>query len=59
MGYQFTTYTTSEGRGTVELEITIFGAPTGAPRPLTLSVSTEDGSAGMGSVLFSVQMHLN
>ena len=41
-------YTTSEGQGSVELSIIVSNFPTvGAPRPFTLSVSTENGSAGM------------
>ena len=48
VGYEFTTYTTSEGQGSVELSIIVSNFPTvGAPRPFTLSVSTENGSAGM------------
>ena len=48
VGYELATYTTSEGEGTLELAITVFNFPTnGTPQPFTLSVSTEDGSAGM------------
>ena len=48
VGYELTTYTTSEGRGSLELSITVFNFPTdGAPQPFNLSVNTEDGSAGM------------
>ena len=48
VGYELATYTTSEGEGSLELSITVFNFPTdGTPRPFTLSVSTEDGSAGM------------
>ena len=48
VGYELTTYTTYEGQGSLELSITVFNFPTdGAPQPFTLSVSTEDGSAGM------------
>ena len=47
VGYELPTYTTSEGRGSLELSITVFNFPTGAPKPFNLSVNTEDGSAGM------------
>ena len=48
VGYELATYTTSERQGSLELSITVFNFPTdGTPRPFTLSVSTEDGSAGM------------
>ena len=46
VGYEFLTYTTSEGEGMVTLSIIIFEPDTGgAPRPFSLSVSTSDGSA--------------
>ena len=48
VGYDPTVYTTSEGEGMVELNIFVFSHPaTGAPRPFTLSISTQDGIAGM------------
>ena len=48
VGYDPTVYTTSEGEGMVELNIFVFSHPvTGAPRPFTLSVNTQDGTAGM------------
>ena len=48
VGCEFTQYVTSEGQGAVDLSIIIFDPYTGrAPRPFTLSVSTEDGSASM------------
>ena len=48
VGYDPTAYTTIEGEGMVELSISVFSHPvTGAPRPFTLSVSTQDGTAGM------------
>ena len=41
-------YTASEGEGMVELNIFVFSHPaTGTPRPFTLSVSTQDGTAGI------------
>ena len=48
VGYDLTLYTTSEGEGMVELNIFVFSHPvTGTPRPFTLSVTTQDGTAGM------------
>lgn len=58
VGYEFTSYTTSEGQGYVELSVIIFDPlsggplPGGAPRPFTLSVNTEDGTASMCTLLF-------
>ena len=47
VGYELSVYFTSERQCMVELSVIIFDPPTGgAPRPLTLSVNTEDGSAG-------------
>ena len=61
VGYEFTVYTTSEGQGMVELSVIIFEPrpdgtlpPGQAPRPFTLSVSTEDGTAGIYMYLFIV-----
>ena len=48
VGYEFTVYTTSEGEDMVELSVIIFDPPSGgAPRPFTLSINTEDGTAGI------------
>ena len=46
VGYEFTVY--AEGEGMVELSVIIFDPPSGgAPRPFTLSINTEDGTAGI------------
>ena len=48
VGYEFTVYTTSEGEGMVELSVVIFDPPSGgAPRPFTLSINTENGTASI------------
>ena len=48
VGYDPTVYTTSEGEGMVELNISVFSHPvTGTPRPFTLSVTTHDSTAGI------------
>ena len=61
VGYEFTQYVTSEGQGAVDLSIFIFTPPTGgAPRPFTLSVSTEDGTASKYNIIhFMQKMHFN
>ena len=47
VGYEITTYQTSESMGFVSLSIALFNPPSGgAPRPFTLSVSTRGGTAG-------------
>ena len=57
VGYEFTVYTTSEGQGMVELSVIIFNPPSGgAPRPFTLSVNTEDGTAGTYTSMFTAHI---
>ena len=46
VGYEYTTYTTSEGQENVLLCVVVTNFPDGAPRPFTLLATTEDGSAG-------------
>ena len=56
VGYEFLVYTTSEGQGMVELSVILFDPLTeepqseGAPRAFTLSVNTQDGSAGTSTL---------
>ena len=48
VGYDPTVYITSESIGFVVLNISVFSHPvTGTPRPFTLSVTTQDGTASM------------
>ena len=48
VGYEFTVHTTSEGVGAIDLSIVVTDPPTGgAPRPFSLSVTTQDGTAGL------------
>ena len=48
MGYNPVFYTTTEGQGSVVLNITIFDPPAGGTtRPFTLVVNTQDGTASM------------
>ena len=48
VGYDPDSYVTSESTGQLNLTIRVFSHPmTGAPRPFTLVVDTEDGTASM------------
>ena len=47
VGYDPATYTTTESDGSVTLTVRVFSHPGGAPRPFTLVVNTEDGTASM------------
>ena len=45
VGYDPDTYVTTETSGSVNLTVRVFSHPGGAPRPFTLVVNTEDGTA--------------
>ena len=45
VGYDPDSYVTTETDGSVTLNIRVFSHPTGVPRPFTLVVNTEDGTA--------------
>ena len=47
VGYDPDSYVTTETAGSVTLNIRVFSHPAGAPRPFTLVVNTEDGTASM------------
>ena len=48
VGYEFTSYTTTETMGSVTLCAIIYNPPSGvAPRPFTISATTQDGTASM------------
>ena len=48
VGYDPDSYVTSESAGQLNLTIRVYSHPmTGVPRPFTLVVNTEDGTAGM------------
>jgi hypothetical protein len=50
VGYDPISYVASEGQGSVVLTIVIFDPPTnGAPRPFTLVINTQDGTAIAGA----------
>ena len=45
MGYEFSVYTTSESRGSVELCAVLIGHPTGTSRDFAISATTADDGA--------------
>ena len=45
VGYEFTSYITNESMGSVTLCAILFGSANGAPRPFTISATTQDGTA--------------
>ena len=47
VGYDPDSYVTTETYGSVTLNIKVFSNPGGAPRPFTLVVNTQDGTASM------------
>ena len=47
VGYEFTVYTATEEEGFVTLCAVIMNFPDGAPRPITINATTEDGTAGL------------
>ena len=65
VSYEFTVYTTSEGEGMVELSVVVFDSasggalrPGGAPRSFTLSINTEDGTAGIYMCSYTHLIHV-
>ena len=47
VGYDPDKYVTTESDGCVILTIRVFSHSDGAPRPFTLAINTEDGTASM------------
>ena len=59
VGYEPTLYTTSEGERVVELTIVVFShRDGGTPRPFTLSVFTENGTASTYIIVYGL-MNIN
>ena len=50
---------TSESAGSVELTIRVFSHPGGAPRPFSLLVNTEDGTASMSETIMIIHLPLS
>ena len=52
VGYDPDSYVTTESAGSVYLTIRVFSHPGGAPRPFSLLVNTEDGTASMSDLKY-------
>ena len=50
VGYDPVSYLTTETAGFVDLTIRVFSHPGGSPRPFSLAISTEDGTASMSPI---------
>ena len=57
VGYDPDTYVTTETSGSVNLTVRVFSHPGGAPRPFTLVVNTEDGTASRFPILRIILMY--
>ena len=51
VGYDPQSYVTTESAGSVNLTIRVFSHPGGAPRPFSLLVNTEDGTASTSETI--------
>ena len=54
VGYDPVSYVTTETAGFVDLTIRVFSHPGGSPRPFSLAINTQDGSASMSQIVSSV-----
>ena len=60
VGYDPDVHVTNESAGSVDLTIRVFSHPGGAPRPFSLLVNTEDGTASMSTTIrFTTYFHLH
>ena len=59
IGYDPDLYVTTESAGSVELTIRVFSHPGGAPRPFSLLVNTEDGTASMSETIMIIHLVLS
>ena len=50
VGYDPVSYVTTESTGFVDLTIRVFSHPGGSPRPFSLAINTEDGTASMPQI---------
>ena len=57
VGYDPDTYVTTETSGSVNLTVRVFSHPGGAPRPFTLVVNTEDGTASRFPIFRIILMY--
>ena len=54
VGYDPDLYVITESAGSVDLTIRVFSHPGGAPRPFSLLVNTEDGTASMSETIMII-----
>ena len=57
VGYDPVSYVTTETAGFVDLTIRVFSHPGGSPRPFSLAINTEDGTASKSQILLTFGMH--
>ena len=50
VGYDPVSYVTTESTGFVDLTIRVFSHPGGSPRPFSLAINTEDGTASKSQI---------
>ena len=50
VGYDLVSFMTTETAGFVDLTIRVFSHPGGSPRPFSLAINTEDGTASMSQI---------
>ena len=50
VGYDPVSYVTTESIGFVDLTIRVFSHPGGSPRPFSLAINTEDGTASKSQI---------
>ena len=50
VGYDPVSYVTTESIGFVDLTIRVFNRPGGSPRPFSLAINTEDGTASKSQI---------
>ena len=50
VGYNPVSYVTTETAGFVDLIIEVFSHPGGSPRPFSLAINTEDGTASKSQI---------
>ena len=56
VGYDPVSYVTTETTGFVDLIVRVFSNPVGSPRPFSLAINTEDGTASMSARQFLCPM---
>ena len=54
VGYDPVSYVTTETAGFVDLIIRVFSHPGGSPRPFSIAINTEDGTASINASKYEV-----